>query len=165
MVFYETKLESICTVIDKNNLVKILTYKVYHLLFSVGELQIMVAFIPVISFIQRIIINACRVGGAVLIGTVDDCVHISRKVSTFAAGTGDNDHSRVGECLCIGDEFICICGNVRLRKCPVLCPHSDYRTVSLILCVERRQFGVRLNACIRKACENVGCRIRIIQRT
>ena len=95
VVIDKAKFECICAVIYKNDFFEVLAYEIDHLFFSVGELQIMVTLVPVVSFVHGIIIDTCRVCRAVLVRTVNDSGHVSRKVSTLTAGAGDDDHSCV----------------------------------------------------------------------
>ena len=130
------KFHGVCAVVNNNNIVKVLADEIYHVLFRLGKLQVMLARLKVIVAVAGIIGNGAHIGG---------------QVSAFAANAGDHDHCRVRECLCIVDQVIAVLGCFRFRQGPVLCKHANLRAVCTVSSIKITQFGVQLKACIRQA--------------
>ena len=85
--FDKAELESVGAVIDDNNIFKILTDQGYHFFLAVIQLQIVVARVPVIALVERIVVGRRSVGCAVLVSAVDDRLNIVGKVCAFSAGS------------------------------------------------------------------------------
>ena len=164
MIFYEAKFESIGAVINEDNLVKVLADKIDHLFFTVVQLKVRIALVPVIAVIECIVVGCCPVGCAVTVRAVHNRCHVIRKIRAFAAGSGDNDHRGVGKALRVLHKIIGILGNVRFRQGPVLCPHAYDRTVCFIIRVELGQLFVGFNACVFQTLQNADRSVRIVQR-
>ena len=161
----KAKLKCVGAVVNYDNILEAAADKLNQLSLAVVKLQIVVAFVPVIALIEGIVIGCCSVGCAVLIGAVDDGLYVRGKIRTFSAGTGDHDHSGVGECLRVRHHVIRISADIGLGKCPVLCPHSAYRAVCLVSDVEITQFGVGLNACVVQTLQKIDRLISLVQST
>ena len=160
----KAELERIGSVVDDKDLVKTLTHKVYHLLLTVVELQVMVARVPVVARVQGVVVGSGPVGRPILIGAVDDPLHVDRKVRAFAAGTGDHDHGGIRESLCVRNERLRVQADIGLRKCPVLDPHSDDRAVRLVVRIEPAQLLIGLDPRIREALQEADGVVDFVER-
>ena len=147
VVLDPAKFHSVCAIINNNYIIKVLANEIYHVLFRLGKLQVMLARLKVIVAVAGIIGNGAHVGG---------------QVSAFAANTGDYNHCRVRECLCIVDQVIAVLGCFRFRQSPVLCKHTNFRSVCAVSGIEIAQFRVQLKACVRQALQqrNRGVSVR-----
>ena len=159
----ETKLECVGAVVNDDYVFKVGADQLDHFSLAVVQLQIVVACVPVVALVEGIVIGCCSVGCAVLIGAVDDRLHVSGKVCAFSAGTGDNDHSGIGECFRIRHHVIRVSAHVGLGQCPVLCPHTAYRAVCLVGGIEIAQLGVGLDACVIQALQQTHGVICLVQ--
>ena len=164
VLLHKSELKCVGAVVNDDDIVKRRTDQIDHFLLSVVQLQIVVARVPVITFVEGVVVACRRVGRAVLIGAFDDRLHVRRKVGAFSARTGDHDHGGIGEGLRVRHKVSRIGFDVRFGQRPVLDPHADHRAVRLVLRIEPAEFGVRLNAGIRKTLEKVYRRIRLVER-
>ena len=84
-------------------------------------------------------------------GVVGDLRHIGGQVCTFAAHTGDDHHSGVGEGLGIVHQLVSVLCCLRLRQGPVLSEHPHLRAISTVRGVEVAQLGIQLKAGVLQA--------------
>ena len=157
----EAQLERVGCVINNDDVVKVLADQLDQLFLTVGQVQVAVALIPVIALVQGVVIGHGSYSIAHF--AIDQAHHIIRNVSAFAANTGDDDHSGVGELLGVGHHLIGVQRDVGLRQSPVLRPHTNGRTLSLVVGVELGQLLVGLNAGLGQTLEQAGDGIGIIQ--
>ena len=136
VVLDPAQLHGVGTVVDHNDLIKVLADQVHHVLFGLGQLQVVVTGLKVVVAV------ACVVG---------DLRHIGGQVCTFAAHTGDDHHSGVREGLGIVHQLVSVLCCLRLRQGPVLSEHPHLRAISTVRGVEVAQLGIQLKAGVLQA--------------
>ena len=134
----EAELEGIGAVVDHDDVVEVGADELDHVALGLGELQIVVAGLPVVVCL-----------GVVLEGGL---AHILRDIGVTLAGeAADHDDGGVGVILGSVDELIGVVGSRRLRKVPVLGRDRDGRTALGIAEVEVDEILVDLEARVLKA--------------
>ena len=161
--FDKTELESVGTVVNDNDVLKVPAHQRDHLLLAVVEHQIVIAGVPVAALVEGIVIGCRSVGCAVLICAVDDRLHVSGKVCALSAGTGDHDHGCTRERLRVRDHVVCVFADIRLGQRPVLGPHAADRAVRLVGGVKITQLGIGLDARVVQALQKAYGFISFIQ--
>ena len=166
-------LESVCAVVNDDDVVEVGSDEVDELFLAVGQLQEVVALIPVIALVQAVIVSAVVVAGAALRTTVichtadpaavHDSRHVGGKVCALTADAGDDDHSGVRVCLGICHHLVGVQADIRLGQSPVLLGHTNAGTGSAVVGVELAQLVVGLDARIVQAGEQVGDGIDVVQ--
>ena len=117
ILLHKAQFKGIGTVIDNNDVFKIVADQLYHVLLGVVELEVMVAFVPVFIIFR-------------IVGIDIAVCHILRDVVVaFTCEAGDHDDRGVGEFLCVGNQFITVIFHRRFREVPVLGSDGDRCTV------------------------------------
>ena len=166
-------LESVCAVVNDDDVVEVGSDEVDELFLAVGQLQEVVALIPVIALVQGVIISAVVVAGtlftaAILSHTADpaavhDSRHVGGKVCALTADAGDDDHGGVRVCLGVCHHLVGVQADIRLGQSPVLLGHTNGGAGGAVIGVELAQLVVGLDACIMQTGEQVGDRVSVVQ--
>ena len=166
-------LECVCAVVDDDDVVEVGSDQIDQLFLAVGQLQEVVACIPVVALVQGVVIRAVVVASAALRAAVvchtadpaavHDSSHIGGKVCALAADAGDDHHGGVRVFLGVCHHLVGVQADVRLGQGPVLLCHADAGTGSAVVGVELAQLVVGLNARIVQAGEQVGDGIGVVQ--
>ena len=175
IILQEVHLESVCAVVDQNDVVEVGSDQIEQILFAVGQLQEVVALIPVVALVQGIVVSTIVVSGAALRAVslchaadpaaVRDGSHIGGQVSALAADAGDDDHGGVRECLGVLHHLIGVQIDIGFGQGPVLLHHANAGAVRLVIGVELAQFLVGLDAGIVQTGQQIGDRVSGVQRT
>ena len=166
-------LESVCAVVNDDDVVEVGSDEVDELFLAVGQLQEVVALIPVIALVQGVIVSAVVVAGTALRTTVichtadpaavHDSRHIGGKVCALTADAGDDHHSGVRVFLGVCHHLVGVQADIRLGQGPVLLCHADAGAGGAVIGVELAQLVVGLDACIMQTGEQVGDRVSVVQ--
>ena len=130
------QLHGVGTVVDHNDLVKVLADQVDHVLLGLGQLQVVVAGLKVVVAVASV---------------VGDLGHIGGQVGALAAHTGDDHHGGIREGLGVVHHLVGVLCSLRLRQGPVLREHPHHRAVSTVGRVEVGELGIQLKAGVLQA--------------
>ena len=175
VILQEVHLEGVGAVVDQNDVVEVCGDQVEQVFLTVGQLQEVVALIPVVALVQRVVVGTVVVSGAAL-RTVSLChaadpaaihngSHIGGQICALAADTGDDDHCGIRECFCVLHHLIGVQTDIGLRQGPVLRRYANAGAVCLVVGVELAQFLVGLDAGIVQAGQQIGDGVSGVQRT
>ena len=175
VILQEVHLEGVGAVVDQNDVVEVCGDQVEQVFLTVGQLQEVVALVPVVALVQRVVVGAVVVSGAALRAVslchaadpaaVHNGSHIGGQVCALAADTGDDDHCGIRECFCILHHLIGVQADVGFGQGPVLCHHANAGAVCLVVGVELAQFLVGLDAGIVQAGQQISDGVSSVQRT
>ena len=136
--FHEAHFDGVCAVVQNDDLVEVLAHQLDHVLFGLGQLQIVLTGFEIQIFVGVVVeSNLAYVHGQVIV--------------TLACGTGQNNHSHVGEGLGVADQLLGIGGNRGLGQSPALLLDGHFGTFAGVGGVEGFQLFVQGEACVDQA--------------
>ena len=170
VVLQEAQLHGIVGVDDHNDLAEVVADQLEHLFLAVGQLQVVIALIPVVALIHGVVIDAIEVGvGSELVealpGAVHHGDHVGGHIGVLAAGTGDDHHCGIREALGVGHHFGGVQVHVGFGQSPVLGPHAHGAALSLVVGVEVHQLLVDLEAGLGQTVQQRGGGVLGVQST